>query len=140
MTLSKSALLAPVLLLACATYNTARNDYAVQYLADPHTSEDVKTAIRDGVVVLGMCPSQAVAAAGEPGPYRIERDPTQWTEHSDPADIVEAQCHHPDRSVIELTFSNTSQFESQEPVVFHVRFFGGRATRIDVDGFQADVD
>ncbi len=138
MTISKTALLAPVLLLACSTVSTSRNTYAVHYLADPRTSEDVKTAIRDGVVVLGMCPAQAVAAAGEPGPSFVERDPTRWTERSDPAAIVDAQCKRPDRSVIELTFSNTSQFDSQEPVVFHVRFLGGRATRIDVEGFQAD--
>jgi hypothetical protein len=112
--------------------------YALHYVADPNTSEDIKAAIREGVVVLGMCPSQAIAAAGEPGPYHIERDPTRWPVHSDPVKIVEAQCKRPDRSVIELTFSNTSQFGSSEPVVFRVRFEGGRADLIDVEGFQVD--
>ncbi len=138
MNLSKAPLIAPVLLLACASVSTARNPYAVHYLADPSTSEGFKAAIRDGVVVLGMCPSQAVAAAGAPGPYTVERDPKRWSERTDPAQIVEAQCQKPDRSVIDVTFSNTSQFESQEPIVFHVRFFNGRATRIEVEGFQID--
>jgi hypothetical protein len=132
------ALLGSVLLLACSSVSTARNPYAVHYLADPNTSEDVKAAIREGVVVLGMCPSQALAAAGEPGPYQVERDPTRWSDHSDPVQIAEAQCVRPDRSVIELTFSNTSQFGSSEPVVFRVRFENGKADLIDVEGFDVD--
>lgn len=135
---SKAGLLTPLLLLACSSVSTARNPYAVHYLADRNTAGDIQAAIREGVVVLGMCPLQAVAAAGEPADFRVERDPTRWPERSEPVRIVEAQCKRPDRSVIELTFSNTSQFGSSEPVVFHVRFEDGRAARIDVEGFALD--
>ena len=134
----KASLLAAVLLLACSGVNAGRKPYADAYLADPKTSEAIKAAIREGVVVLGMCPSQALAAAGRPGPYRVERDPTRWPEHTDPVKIVRAQCKRPDRSIIELTFSNTTQFGSNEPVFFRVRFVDGRAALIDVAGFVVD--
>lgn len=134
-----SFLLVAVALLACSCASTGLRSNADSYLADPHTSEVVKTAIRNGVVVLGMCPLQTIAAAGDPGPYRVEPDPTRWPDDADPVKVVEVQCKHPDRSVIELTFSNTSQFDSHEPVVFRVRFVDGRAAQIAVQGF-ADQD
>ncbi len=134
MTISRAFVLGAVALLACSGVDAERK-YADFYLADSRTPEEVKTAIREGVVVLGMCPLQALAAAGAPGPYRVERDPTRWADQADPVKVVEAQCKSPDKSMVELTFSNTSQFGSNEPVVFRVRFVDGRAARIDVEGF-----
>lgn len=84
-----------------------------------------------GVVVLGMCPDEAIAAAGSPGPYVVRRDPAKWPAGTFPPTIVAAQCEHPDDSVIELLFRNSSQFGTDEPVVFRVKFERGRAVSID---------
>jgi hypothetical protein len=130
---------ATILLLACSTVGAGeRNQYAKQYLSDPDTPDEIKVAIKKGVVVVGMCPYQAFAAAGDPGPYHVKRDPTRWPEHSDPVKIIQSQCKSPDKSVIELMFKNTSQFGSKEPLVFRVRFIDGRVVLIDQKGFKED--
>jgi hypothetical protein len=132
---ARALLLATTVVLGCTTVNLGREPYADRYLADPGTPDQVRVAIRDGVVLLGMCPTQAVAAAGAPGPGRVDPDPARWSRRSDPVKVVEAQCQKPDRSLIELTFANTSQFGSYQPVVFRVRFVDGRAALLAVEGF-----
>jgi len=129
----KALLLAAAIPIACSTANAGRKPYADHYLADPNTSEEIKAAIQQGVVVLGMCPLQAFAAAGPPGPYSVRRDLTRWPPNSDPVKVVTSQCAEPDGSVIELAFRNTSQFGSQDPVDFRVRFVEGRAVLIDLN-------
>jgi hypothetical protein len=130
---------AAVLLLACSTTRTAaRTRYAEAYLSDPETPAEIKAAIERGVVVLGMCPFQAFAAAGLPGPYVVRRDPARWPPHSDPVKVIESQCKSPDKSVIELMFRNKSQFGSSEPLVFRVRFVDGKAVLIDKNKFGED--
>jgi len=130
---------ATILLLACSGPRAGqRNPYAEHYLSDPETPEEIKAAIKKGVVVVGMCPYQAFAAAGEPGPYYVRRDPARWPDHSDPVKVIQSQCKSPDKSVIELMFKNTSQFGSKEPLVFRVRFVDGKAVLIDQKGFKDD--
>ncbi len=85
-----------------------------------------------GVVELGMCPDEAIAAAGNPGPYMVRRDTEKWPPGTFPPTIVAAQCEHPDDSVIELLFRNRSQYASEEPVVFRVKFERGKAVSIDL--------
>lgn len=65
----------------------------------------------------------------------VRRDKVKWGEGVPPPAIISAQCEHPDESVIELMFRNATQFVSNEPVVFRVRFEHGRATLIDRKGF-----
>lgn len=133
------AKLAAILLLACSTVRTGeRNKYAEHYLSDPETTDEIKVAIRKGVVVVGMCPYQAFAAAGNPGPYFVKPDPARWPAHSDPVKIVQSQCKSPDKSIIELMFRNTSQFASEGPLVFRVRFVDGKAVLIDRKRFEED--
>jgi len=137
--LPRIAMLAMALLLA---YSIAcageRNRYADHYLSDAQTPEPIKSAIRKRVVILGMCPYQALAAAGDPGPYHVKPDPSRWPVHSDPVKIIKSQCANPDKSTIELMFKNTSQFGSEDPVVFRVRFVEGKAVLIDQKGFNED--
>lgn len=133
------AMVATILLLACSTARSGqRNQYAEHYLSDPETPDEIKVAIKQGVVVVKMCPYQAFAAAGDPGPLYVKRDPTRWPEHSDPVKIIQSQCKSPDKSIIELMFKNTNQFGSKEPLVFRVRFIDGRAVLIDQKGFKED--
>jgi hypothetical protein len=107
-----------------------------KYLSDPQTSEGVKEAIRQRIVVVGMCPFEAFAAAGAPGPYFVKRDTAKWVAHTPPPNIISAQCAAPDESIIELMFKNSSQFKTSEPAVFRVRFIHGRAVLIDQKGFR----
>jgi hypothetical protein len=117
----------------------AANPYAQRYLADAGTSDEFKAAIRRGEVVVGMCPLQAFAAAGNPGPYYVKRDIEKWPDQlTDPVKVVMAQCSYPDKSVIELMFRNASQFDSGSPVVFRVRFVNGKAVLIDQKKFRED--
>lgn len=109
-----------------------------KYLEDPNTSEDIKTAIRRGVVIVGMCPFQAFAAAGYPGPYMVRSDKEKWGPGVPPPTIISAQCDRPDKSVIELKFRNTTQFGSPEPTIFRVRFNEGRATLVDKKNFNEE--
>jgi hypothetical protein len=96
----------------------------------------MKDAIRRGVVVVGMCPLQAFAAAGLPGPYMVRKDQSRWGSDVPPPVVIEAQCSTPDESVIELMFSNRTQFSSQEDRTFRVRFVRGKAVLIDEKGFK----
>jgi hypothetical protein len=110
--------------------------YIDRYLADPATPEPFKEGIRRGVVVEGMCPLQAFAAAGTPGPYRVTKDKARWTSDVPPPVVVEAQCDAPDESVIELIFRNSTQFSSDEPRAFRVRFVKGKVVLVDQKGFN----
>jgi hypothetical protein len=88
---------------------------AQRYLADPNTLAVFKEGIRSGIVVMGMCPLQAFAVAGLPGPYMVRRDRSKWSGDIPPPEIIEAQCEAPDESVLELMFHNKTQFASPEP-------------------------
>ena len=111
-------------------------ELAQRYLADSTTPPALKEGISSGVVVAGMCPLQAFAAAGLPGPYMVRRDRSKWSEDTPPPAIIEAQCEAPDESVIELMFRNTTQFASPEPRVFRVRFVKGKVVLVDQKGFK----
>ena len=102
-----------------------------RYLADPQTSEEMKAAIRSGVVIVGMCPLQAFAAAGLPGPYKVKVDQSVWGPGPVfPPKVVTAQCDNPDGSEIELKFRNATQFDGDAPVVFNVKFVRGKVVEI----------
>jgi hypothetical protein len=109
-----------------------------QVLADSAVSADIKNAIARGVVIKGMCPQEAFAAAGFPGPYMVIADKSKWPPHTPPPVIVNAQCKNPDNSIIELKFRNSMQFGGKDPVVFRVRFEKGRAVLIDQNAFSKE--
>lgn len=111
-------------------------ELAQRYLADSSTPATFKDGIRSGIVVIGMCPLQAFAAAGLPGPYMVRRDRSKWSGDIPPPEIIEAQCKAPDESVVEVMFRNKTQFASTEPKVFRVRFVAGKAVLIDQKGFK----
>ena len=110
-------------------------DLRKEVMADQRVSKEIKDAIARGAVIVGMCPKEAFAAAGFPGPYMVIADKAKWPAHTPPPEVVNAQCEHPDESIIELMFRNTTQFGGKEPVVFRVRFEKGRAVLIDQNGF-----
>ena len=114
----------------------AVQEYVDHYLADAKTPDSFKDAIRRGVVVEGMCPLQAFAAAGLPGPYMVRKDRARWTSDVPPPVVIEAQCAKPDESVIELLFQNKTQFSSKELRTFRVRFQKGKAMTVDQKGFK----
>lgn len=107
-----------------------------EVLADSAVSAEIKDAIARGVVIKGICPQEAFAAAGFPGPYMVIADKSKWKSQIPPPVIVNAQCKNPDDSVIELMFRNATQFGGKDPVVFRVRFEKGRAVLIDQNAFS----
>lgn len=131
--------LAAALLVAPVTASAQSAEaFRDKVLSDPRTTAAVKEAIHKHLVVLGMCPLEAFAAAGLPGPYHVRRDAKKWDQNVPPPRIVIAQCESPDESVVELLFENQTQFGSPEPVVFRVRFVHGKAVLIDRKGFTED--
>jgi hypothetical protein len=106
------------------------DDLRSKYLADPTVRPDVRRAIEQRVVIIGMCPFEAFAAAGRPGLYKVQAD-KKWPGNIAPPVIINAQCEHPDDSVIELLFRSKTQFRTRERVVFRVKFDKGRAVLID---------
>jgi hypothetical protein len=123
-----------VLFVIVITASAARADdvdsLRKKYLSDPTTGAEIKHAIDQRMVIVGMCPFQAFAAAGEPGFYKVVAD-KRWPGNIAPPVIVNAQCEHPDDSVIELTFRSSTQFHTKEPVPFFVKFEHGRAVSIE---------
>jgi hypothetical protein len=46
-----------------------------KFLGDPAVNAEIKRAIEKGLVIPGMCPFQAFAAAALPGVYEVRPDP-----------------------------------------------------------------
>ncbi|MDD9937521.1 MAG: hypothetical protein OXT09_28170 [Myxococcales bacterium] len=118
-----------VLVGACASGGAGES--TTPAAASAADGAESKPEFGTGVVELGMCPDEAIAAAGNPGPYMVRRDTEKWPPGTFPPTIVAAQCEHPDDSVIELLFRNRSQYATEEPVVFRVKFERGKAVSID---------
>ena len=116
---------------SCSSPSNQQEEYISYYLNDPETSARIKDAIKEGVVVAGMCPFQAIAAAGLPGLYMVKKDHDVWKGVVPPPAIISAQCEKPDNSIIDLEFMNTTQFDSEEVVLFRVRFEKGQVVSID---------
>jgi hypothetical protein len=121
--------------LVVAMIPSCRADYAAdlrkKFLGDPSVNAEIKQAIKKGVVVPGMCPLEAFAAAGLPGFYQVTADQKKWHPNIAPPVIVNAQCENPDDSVILLTFRSKTQFSTQVPVPFTVKFEQGRSVSIE---------
>jgi len=99
-----------------------------KYLGDPSVSDEIRNAIESGLVIEGMCPQQAFAAAGRPGPFMVLRDESIWDSSVAPPVIVSAQCEKPDASTVHLVFRNVRQFPDAK--AFRVRFEAGKAVAI----------
>jgi hypothetical protein len=109
---------------------SGRPSLAERYLARrPDISSELREAIKQQRVTLGMFPDEAHAAAGA-FVYMVRADKTRWPDHSPPPQVIFAQREHPDASHIELTFHNKTQFGTTEPVSFTVTFEQGRAIAI----------
>ena len=86
--------------------------------------------ILDGKVVTGMKPFEARLAGGA-FQYRVSADPAVWPPHTDPLKVMWAQSLQADESEIAMTFSNTTLFDTEQPVTFRVDFLHGDASRIE---------
>ena len=92
--------------------------------------EERRQPILDGRVEPGMTPFEARLAGGA-FRYRVVADPAVWPPHADPMNVMWTQSLRPDASEISMTFRNTTQFDSAEPVAFRVDFERGTAYRIE---------
>jgi hypothetical protein len=127
---SRLTSLACIVLLPLLARADDVDDLRKKFLGDSAVSSEIKQAIQKRIVVRGMCPQQAFAAAGLPGLYKVQADP-KWKPSIPPPVIISAQCDHPDKSVIELLFRSKTQFATKDLVVFRVRFENGQAVSID---------
>ena len=125
------AYLAAMLGCQVAQISTDTEPERSRFLSNPSVPAPVRAGIEAGTVIKGMCPSQAIAAAGRPGPYMVRRDRSVWDESVPPPRVVVAQCDRPDASVIHLAFRNTRQFPKSAAAAFRVKFEHGRATQIE---------
>lgn len=124
---------------AATSTNSKGHQYLIDhYLNDPNTSDEIKAAIKSKKVIKGMCPLQAFAAAGFPGPYFVEHDRDKWGEIPDPPMIINMQCKEPDNSIIELKFHNATQYSDQGETTFRVKFVKGVAVLIDQKNFREE--
>jgi hypothetical protein len=112
-------------------FETARVAKAEAYLKKyPNLSDPIRRGVREGKVVLGMCPEDAHAAGGWCDVSSFVPDP-MWDPNAHPLDIALAQRDHPDSSRMKFTFHNRTQFDTDEPMAFTVVFERGRAVRIE---------
>lgn len=120
-----------LLLSASVSFAKTPAEWRNHYLVDSGTSADFKTAIASGVVEKGMCPFQAIAAAGPPGAYNI-------LSHADPvppgmseSEVILSQCDAQSDAVFDVWFRNNTQFKTTSPVMFKVHFVRGRVVQVD---------
>ena len=96
---------------------------------------NVREAILQNRVILGMYPDEAHAAAGR-FVYSFRPDKKRWEIekrsgiYTDGLSVMFSQRSHPDSSHIKMTFRNSSQFNPPQPVSFTVTFRRGRAVSI----------
>ena len=103
-----------------------------KFLADPSVGSAVKRAIEQRVVIVGMCPFEATAAAGLPLHHVVQGHDKMLT--VPPPLAIAAQCKHPDDTLaVELLVRNATQYHAPEPVIFRVRFESGRAVFVDLE-------
>lgn len=104
--------------------------YVRNYLnARTDIAEEVREAILNGKVIIGMYPDEAHAAAGR-FMYKVEGDP-KWGDNYFPPQVINSQRKNPDNSKIELTFWTKTQFDTKPHVSFTVFFERGKAARIE---------
>jgi len=112
----------------CAQENSFTNKDAEKYIhAHPGISEANRKAIETGQVIKGMCPNEAIAAAGIPYFFEAQLDP-KWPSGTDPQVVIEGQCSNPDKSKITLYFENKTQLGKQSK--FKVIFQNGLAIEV----------
>jgi hypothetical protein len=123
-----SALSCVICIIGCTHKNSAPTKDAETYLqAHPEISEASRKAIEAGQILKGMCPNEAIAAAGIPYFYEAQLD-SKWPAATDPQLVIEKQCSEPDKSKITLYFENKTQFGKLSK--FKVLFQNGQATEI----------
>ena len=111
-----------------AQENSIPNKDAEKYIhAHPSISEANRKAIESGQVIKGMCPNEAIAAAGVPYFYEAQLDP-KWPSGTDPQFVIEKQCSAPDKSEITLYFENKTQLGKKSK--FKAVFKNGQAVKI----------
>jgi hypothetical protein len=131
-------LIALLAIFSTTAQAATKEELVKKYQNDPKVSAEMKRAIDAGVVIAGMCPLHAYAAAGNSTSYMVNKDKKKWGASASSQTIIESQCSKPDDSVIELAFKNKTQFKSEEPTSFRVRFVKGKAVLIDQKKFMED--
>jgi len=85
--------------------------------------------IKQGKIVKGMNTVEAARAGGAYF-FRVIADSEVWGEDADPYIVIKAQADKPDNSQIWMTFSNTTQFDTNKPESFQVEFKKGKVVNI----------
>lgn len=108
-------------------HSTSGKDREKYIHAHPDLSDAKRKAIEAGQVLKGMCPNEAMAAAGIPYFYQAQLD-KKWPSNTDPQLVIDKQCEAPDESKITLYFENKTQIGKESK--FEVIFQNGQATEI----------
>ena len=91
--------------------------------------ESHRESILNGVITLGMTPFEAKLAGGAFA-YLVNADRKKWPSGTNPLRILWAQSLNPDDSEITMTFQNTTQYSSEQPIQFSVKFKKGIAVEV----------
>lgn len=95
---------------------------------DDYRKQYTQTIV-NGVVVKGMTPYEAYLAGGQFA-YKVSADEEVWPAGSDPMRVMWMQTHQPDNSEIIMSFKNSTQFKSDEPVAFKAVIEQGLVIRV----------
>jgi hypothetical protein len=93
--------------------------------------EKYKESILQQKIVKGMWPTEAFLAGGG-GIYRVKADRNVWPERSNPIRVMQRQSIQQDESEITIQFCNTSQFSSNNIIIFEVIFENGIVNNIRI--------
>jgi len=111
-------------------YEENQSRYQAEYLEENiDLSKEIREAIQQGKVILGMNPEEAHAAAGQ-FVYSITPAPEHGTDYN-PLYVIYKQKENPDDSTILMTFWTKAQFNTETEECFTVRFERGRAVSIE---------
>jgi hypothetical protein len=109
-----------------------RYQNAAQYInSHPSLDQEIKDAIVNGKVILGMNVCESIAAVGNPNDYYATDEryspPRKYT-----IDSIIAQCDNPDSNIlVYLIFRNSSQYGIEH--TFIVKYINGIAVEINID-------
>ncbi|MFH2066496.1 MAG: hypothetical protein ABIK15_14955 [Pseudomonadota bacterium] len=117
-----------LVIFSCASLNRQK-EIDLYLTNNPDIPVEIKNAIKSQKIIIGMCPNEAVAAAGDPFFFVAKLD-KKWPKGTYPPSVIMIQCENPDSSIFTLTFSNTTQYDDKLNHNFSVKFVHGKATEI----------
>jgi hypothetical protein len=117
-----------LVIFSCASINRQK-EIDLYLTNNPDIPIEIKNAIISQKIIIGMCPKEAIAAAGDPFFFVAKLD-KKWPAGTYPPSVIMIQCEKPDSSIFTLTFSNETQYDDKKNHNFSIKFVQGKVTEI----------